>query len=136
VTYQAVYYRDPVGREPVGEFIDRLEPDCQSEVDWRIGLLNRLSDAMPELPFPHSSAIRGARYRGLRELRAPCGRAHYRILFRRSGRFFILLHAFEKRSRPIASHDLDVAIERWVDFQDRMDALPRIRPRAMGHDAP
>ena len=46
-------------------------PVCQSEVDWRISLLNGLTDANPELPFPHSSAIKGKAYRGLRGFERP-----------------------------------------------------------------
>lgn len=94
--YQAIYYRDERGHEPVNEFIDGLDPRCQDEVDWYIDLLNGLSDSNPELAFPYSSALKGTQYRSFRELRASCGRARYRILFRRSGRFFILLHAFQK----------------------------------------
>jgi phage-related protein len=136
VTFQAIYYREADGNEPVDAFIDTLDPACQSEVDWRISLLNGLSDSNPELPFPHSSAIRGKAYRGLRELRAPCGRSHFRIIFQRSGRLFVLLHAFEKRSREIPERDKQVALERWFDFKARMDAIPRGDPRAIGHDAP
>ncbi len=136
LAYQAVFYRDAEGREPVDTFIDTLDPVCQTEVDWRISLLNGLSDANPELPFPHSSAIKGVAYRGLRELRAPCGRTHYRIIFRRSERLFVLLHAFVKRSREIPDHDKELGLQRWLDFKDRMDAFPRSDPRAIGRDAP
>jgi len=136
VTYQAIYYRDADGDEPANAFIETLDPVCQSEVDWRISLLNGLTDANPELPFPHSSAIKGKAYRGLRELRAPCGRLRFRVIFQRSGRFFVLLHAFEKRSREIPERDKQVALERWLDFKARMDAIPRDDPRAIGHDAP
>ena len=136
MTYQAVYFRDSSGREPVKAFIDTLDPNCQDEIDWCISLLDGLSDANPELPFPYSSAVKGDQYRGIRELRASCGRAAYRILFRRSGRFFVLLHAFEKRTREIPERDAETARDRWRDFQRRMDANPRSDPRAIGHDAP
>jgi hypothetical protein len=136
VTYQAIYYRDSGGREPVNEAIDQLDEPCQDSVDWCINLLNCLSDGNPELPFPHSSAVRNPRYRAFRELRADCGRRHNRIIYRRSGRFFVLLHLIAGKTSSIADEDLRIAADRWTDFQARMNSIPRGSPRAMGHDAP
>lgn len=134
--YQAVYYRDEHGREPVNDLLDGLDPACQDNIDWYIDLLNGLSDANPELPFPHSSALKGPSYRAFRELRPSCGRVAYRILFRRSGRLFVLLHAFEKRARDVPEREKEIALQRWLDFKARMDSIPRGDPRAIGHDAP
>lgn len=136
MAYQAVYYRDRQGREPVNEFIDRLEPTCQDQLDWYIDLLNGLSDSNPELGFPYSSALKGTRYRAIRELRAACGRRRYRILFRRSDRFLVLLHAFAKDTGEVPEHEKAIALTRWLDFKARMAAVPRRHPRAIGHDAP
>ena len=136
MTYQAIYYRDARGREPVNEFIDGLEPTCQDDVDWYIDLLNGLSDTNPELAFPYSSALKGSKFRSFRELRPSCGRTAYRILLRRSGRFFVLLHMIRKATREIPERDKEIALGRWLDFKERMDATPRAKPRAIGHDAP
>jgi phage-related protein len=135
VTYQAIYYRDSKGVEPVDKDIDALDPACQDSIDRMIGLLNRLDDSNPELPYPHSSAIKTPKFRAFRELRADCGPTHYRIIFRRSERFFILLHLLYK-TNDIPEADLKIASARWDDFKARMDANPRRPPRAMGHDAP
>ena len=78
--------------------VDELDGVCQESIDWKIGLLNQLSDSNPDLPFPHSSQLKGTKYRAFRELRADCGRTHYRIIFRRSERFFILLHIIHKNT--------------------------------------
>ena len=96
--YQAVYYRDDRGREQVNDYVDELDDVCQESIDWKIGLLNQLSDSNPDLPFPHSSQLKGTKYRAFRELRADCGRTHYRIIFRRSERLFILLHIIHKNT--------------------------------------
>src|SRR5713226_9456596 len=45
-------------------FIDALPPERQEELDFKIGLLNRLTSTDPPLPFPHSSQLDGQ----LREL--------------------------------------------------------------------
>ncbi|HLI31866.1 MAG TPA: type II toxin-antitoxin system RelE/ParE family toxin [Solirubrobacteraceae bacterium] len=130
--FQAVYYRDRSGREPVRRFIDRLAEDIQAALENQIDRLNLLSDAMPHLPFPHSSQVDGE----LRELRCHFGRQHYRVLYARSGRLLVLLHVFSKRTAKIDPRDIAVARERWDDFKARMDAKPRVPPRAAGHDAP
>lgn len=130
--FQAVYYRDPDGEEPVSDFIDQLDDDRQVVLNNQIDRLNLLDDEIPHLPFPHSSQVDGE----LRELRAHYGREHYRILYRRSNRLLILLHMFMKRSAKIPETEKVIARRRWDDFQARMDADPRTPPRAVGHDAP
>ena len=129
---QAVYYRSRDGVEPVNEYIDGLEPVRQEEVDFKIGLLNRLTSSDPPLPFPHSSQVDGQ----LRELRCHYGRDLYRILYQRSGNLFVLLHMIEKRTGALPQAEIDVAKARFVDFRERMDAQPRRKPRPAGHDAP
>ena len=130
--FQAVFYRDVSGWEPVREFIDALDDDSQAAIEHQIVRLNLLSDAVPHLPFPHSSQVDGE----LRELRCHFGRELYRILYRRSERLIVLLYTFAKRSAKIDRRDIAIAQERWEDFKARMDASPRVPPRAAGHDAP
>ncbi len=130
--FQAVFYRDASGREPVREFLDSLEDDSQAAIGHQIRRLNLLSDALPHLPFPHSSQVNGE----LRELRCHYGRELYRVLYRRSERLLVLLHVFAKRSAKVSQRDIAIAQERWDDFRARMDAQPRVPPRAAGHDAP
>jgi phage-related protein len=129
---QAVYYRAADGREPVRDFIDELAVETQAAIDNQVDRLNLLSDEIPHLPFPQSSQVEGE----LRELRCHYGRSHYRVLYRRSGRLIILLHAFAKRSAKIPKRESEIARERWTDFKARMDANSRRPPRAAGHDAP
>ena len=127
-----MYYRDSNGVEPVNEFIDALAPERQEELDFKIGLLNRLTSTDPPLPFPHSSQVDGQ----LRELRCHYGRELYRIFYQRSGNLFVLLHAIDKRTGALRAADVEIAKARFEDFKNRMDAKPRRPPRAAGHDAP
>jgi len=129
---QAVYYRAADGQEPVRDFIDELATETQAAIDNQVDRLNLLSDEIPHLPFPHSSQVEGE----LRELRCHYGRSHYRVLYRRSGRLIVLLHAFAKRSAKLPRREIEIARERWADFKGRMDADTRRPPRAAGHDAP
>lgn len=131
-TFQTVYYRDMAGAEPVREFIQELGPGPAGVLRTQIRRLNLLSEAMPHLPFPHSSQVEGE----LRELRCHYGRDHFRILYRRSDRLIVLLHIFAKRTAKIPASEITVASDRWKDFKTRMDADPRTPPRPAGHDAP
>lgn len=130
--FQAVYYRDRDGVEPVRDFLDALDDDTFAVLAHQIDRLNLLNEAVPHLPFPHSSQIDGE----LRELRCHYGRDLYRVLFRRSGRLIVLLHIIAKRTRTVPKGDIQLAKERFDDFKSRMDADPRRPPRAAGHDAP
>ena len=48
----------------------------------------------------------------------------------------MLLHIIEKKTERLPARDVEVAQDRWIDFVDRMNALPKRPPRAAGHDAP
>lgn len=128
----AIYYRDSAGAEPVNDFIDALPEDHQLSIDSAIDLLNRVRPSDPPLPFPHSSQVDGP----LRELRCHHGRVLYRVLYRRSGNLFILLHIIRKNTGALPDEAIVIAKERWDDFRARMNAPHRQSPRAAGHDAP
>jgi phage-related protein len=129
---QAVYYRDADGVEPVLDFIASLDSKRRAALSRQLDRLNDLSDAMPHLPFPHSSQVDGE----LRELRCHMGSEHYRVLYRRSKHLIVLLHAFPKTTGKLPAGEIKIAQMRWDDFKVRMDARPPKPPRAAGHDAP
>jgi phage-related protein len=128
----AVYYRREDGAEPVDGFIDHLDERKQPIIDLQIDRLNDRPVSAPPLPFPHSSQVRS----GLRELRCHYGSELYRVLYRRSGNLFVLLHMLRKDTGRIPESDIELAETRWADFKRRMDAPRRRPPRAVGHDAP
>jgi phage-related protein len=149
VPTQAVFYRAPDGTEPVAEFLNdefpvaprKKKPSSREvqaaaskrvTIDLQIDRLNDLADDDPPLPFPHTSQIDGP----LRELRCHYGRAHYRVLYRRSGNLFVLLHMIRKAGKTVPRVEIEVAQGRWRDFTNRMEARPRKPPRAAGGDAP
>jgi phage-related protein len=129
---QAVFYRSVDGKEPVDDFIGRLNIKRQVAIDNQIDRLNDLADNGPPLPFPHSPQVDAE----LRELRCHYGNELYRILYRRSNNLFILLHVLRKSTGRIPGQDIEIASERWADFKARMDTPVRRPPRAAGHDAP
>lgn len=130
---QAVFYRDERGRQPVRDFLwSRVPEKTRLLIEEQIGEMNGLPDNAPPLPFPQTSQIDG----GLRELRCHSGRSLYRILYRRSGNLFVLLHVFGKDSRAVPRREVRIAQRRWSDFKRQMDNPYRRGPRPAGQDAP
>lgn len=131
-----MYYRDPQGHEPVNRWLEGLmatKPAAVAKIDEFVQEhLNGRSADRPPPEFPITSQIDG----GLRELRVRFANTRYRLLYQRSGNLVVLLHAFEKNTGAIAAADKQIAQQRFADFRARMDAQPRERPRAAGHDAP
>jgi phage-related protein len=130
---QAVYYRDENGVEPVDDFINGLPSKRAAKIDDFIEeYLNGRPPAAPPPEFPISSQIDGE----LRELRVRFGNTRYRVLYQRSGNLIVLLHAIEKHIGAIPGAAVELAKTRMGDFARRMDAKPRVPPRAAGQDAP
>jgi phage-related protein len=129
MAWPVTYYRDSEGREPARDYVRSLPGPTQAAV---VNYLGRLATFGPALPFPSSSQVEGE----LRELRPDMGNLHYRLLYRRTGNVFVILHAFLKPGSRIALGEIAVAQERWDDLVTRMNADPRQPPRAIGHDAP
>jgi len=133
---RAVYYRDKQGVEPVDDFVEQLmkaNPMAAAKIDDYVEEhLNRRAAGDPPPEHPVSSQIEGE----LRELRVRFARTRYRVLYRRSGNLIVLLHAFEKHTGRVPVGEQRLAARRFEDFKARMDAKPRRRPRAAGHDAP
>lgn len=127
MTWPVVFYRGPDGTQPVKGFLEAL-PDRDFAV--LENQLERLELFGPQLPFPYSSQVEGE----LRELRCHIGKRHIRFLYRRTDNVFVLLHVFEKRTKTVPEADKDAARARWSDFKARMEADPRVPPRAAGAD--
>lgn len=129
---QAIYYRDERGDEPVDGFIEGLPAKRAAKIDEYVAqYLNGKPPDAPPPEYPITSQLEG----GLRELRVRFANARYRILYERSENLIILLHAIEKDTGGVPDADIELAKRRMTDFTCRMDAAPRVPPRAAGHDA-
>jgi phage-related protein len=129
---QAVYYRDSKGGEPVDDFIASLSAKAAAKIDHYVEeYLNGQPPEAPPPDFPVTSQIDGE----LRELRVRFANTRYRVLYQRSGNLVVLLHAFEKHSGAVPAAKKRIAQRRMHDFKARMDARPRVPPRAAGKDA-
>jgi phage-related protein len=130
---QAVYYRDRSGQEPVRASLEALPVKRRAKLSEFVDeYLNDRSPDAPPVEFPISSQVDGE----LRELRVRFASTRYRLLYQRSGNLIVLLHAIEKHTGAIPQADVDLSRRRMADFTRRMNAEPRIPPRAAGQDAP
>jgi phage-related protein len=119
--------------EPVDRFIDALPAKRAAKIDAYIEeYLNGRSPDVPPPEHPITSQIAGE----LRELRVRFANTRYRVLYQRSGNLVVLLHAFEKDTGAVPVSEKATAKRRMADFKQRMDAKPRVPPRAAGADAP
>jgi phage-related protein len=128
----AKFYRGADGRQPVEDYILQQRPAVRLSINRQIDRVNMLDDRNPHLAFPHSSQIEGE----LRELRCHHGRQLYRILYRRSEQFILLLHIVEKHGALIPEEEKQIARMRWADFRKRIDAELRTQPSPIGKRAP
>jgi phage-related protein len=127
----ARFYRDPRGTQPVEDFIRTLPYAHQFAVYRMIERIDSLDETHSDLAYPYSSQIEGE----LRELRCHYGSAHYRILYRRSEQFVVLLHGFRKTTAAVPRRDKEIARRRWADFKKRMNEAPRSLPSPVGKGA-
>ena len=85
------------------------------------------------LPAPHSKHVRGK----LRRLKCDFAGLRYRILYHEAeSGLIVLLRIFVKKTSKIPQLEIELAESRWDDFEQRMNALRRVPPRAIGTDAP
>jgi len=103
-------YIDPQGRSPVEEFFNQLLAGDRARIDQTIGLLKEFG---LQLGLPYVKHLEGK----LWELRIRAGRRAYRVIyFAFTGRRFILLHAFLKKTQKTPRQEIAVARRRLADF--------------------
>ena len=107
------YYQSGNGKYPVEEFIDSLEKKSQARIARTLDLLEEFGIGLG-MPY--------ARYleKQLWELRVRLGRNRYRIIyFLPTGKTFIMLHGFSKKTDAAPRADLEIANNRREDYLSR-----------------
>jgi phage-related protein len=103
-------YKDSKGKEPVAEFLNSLFPNVRTKVVRSIDLLCNYGVLLKE---PYTKQIKGK----LRELRIKDNQGAIRILyFTYTGRRFVLLHGFIKKTDKTPIRDIEIAEKRMNDF--------------------
>jgi len=111
-TWTVDFYFDARDRSPVLDFINALPKREQAKLLRALGLLQEFG---PLLSMPHARPIDGK----LWELRGGAGRIFY---FAYTGRRFVLLHAYLKRTQEAPKQEIATALRRMADFVEREGA--------------
>lgn len=113
-SWRTVYYKAASGKVPVREFIEEQDAKTQERIRADFGRLRSFGAA---LGFPYVRKLEG---REFWELRTRVGADAYRTFyFAYSGRRFVLLHAFQKKSQKTPQKELDTAEARMKDYIER-----------------
>lgn len=111
--WRVVLYKSPSGACPVQEFIDGLEVEAQAKVSNTVKLLQEFGI---NLRLPHAKKLTGTTLWELRILGSNSNRILYVAV---SGKTFVLLHGFKKKSNKTPSKELRTAQDRLVDYMAR-----------------
>ncbi len=107
------FYQDSKGREPVGDFINSLPVGTQAKILRLIDLLARYGVLLKE---PYTKQIKGK----LRELRIIDKSGNIRIFyFSHTGKRFILLHGFVKKTGKTPDREIGIAEKRMNDLIEK-----------------
>ena len=111
--WEVQYYETGRGECPVQEFIDCLGNRAKAKIARTIDLLEKFGI---HLGTPYVKHVEGK----LWELRIRVGTNQYRIIyFLLTGKVFVLLHGFAKKSGRVPKRDLKIARVRQDDFLSR-----------------
>jgi len=116
------YYKMASGRVPVREFIDEQAVEVQEKI---FSDLVRLVQFNVKLGSPYVEKVEG---RDFWELRTRVrGNIYRTFYFAHTGKKFILLHAYQKKSQKAPKKELDVAEERMSDYLQRSEKTKKRR---------
>jgi hypothetical protein len=108
------FYEDADGNAPVEVFLNGLPKKHRAKL---LGLIAKLKEHGPTLPFPYSSQVDGR----LRELRTRFGKTRLRILyFGDANQEFILLRGVIKDSDKLERSDIEAAKNGMADHSRRL----------------
>lgn len=114
--YEVLFYFSATGRNPVLEFIRPLPRGEKSRIGHSIDELEWRGTSLRE---PHAKPLKTQD--GLYELRITGEDNIYRVLyFHFTGKSFLLLHAFVKKTQKTPSSEMDIAMKRLKDYKKRL----------------
>jgi hypothetical protein len=123
------FYQDADGAAPVEAFLNGLPKKHRAKL---LGLIAKLQEHGPTLPFPYSSQVDGR----LRELRTRFGKTRLRILyFGDSNQEFILLHGVVKDTEKLEKSDIQAARNYIADHNRKLSSKSKSSnsdPKAKG----
>lgn len=111
--WRVVVYESPNGDKPVEEFIKSLEDKAKLKVSHTFDLLEKFGI---EGAYPHTKKLTGTSLWELRILGSDSIRIFYVTI---TGKIFLLLHGFKKKTQKTPSKEIAVAKKRLGEYQLR-----------------
>ncbi|NCO68567.1 MAG: type II toxin-antitoxin system RelE/ParE family toxin [Nitrospirae bacterium CG_4_10_14_3_um_filter_44_29] len=109
------YYATVDGKRPVEKFIDSLSPEGRANYVFIADLLEEYGLNVKE---PYVKPITG--YKKLFEIRIKDRSNSHRIFyFASTGKKFILLHGFTKKTKKAPRKEIEIAVKRMQDYISR-----------------
>ena len=106
------YYETAGGKSPVKEFIDSLSPESKAKYIFIADLLEAYGIGVKE---PYVKPLTG--WRKLFEMRIKDKANIHRILyFAFTGRKFVLLHGFTKKTEKTPAREIEIAVRRMEEY--------------------
>lgn len=113
MNWQVIFYMDRNGNEPVKNFVLEQSDGSIGEILHVFDLLYRFNVA---LGLPYVEKVRDKIW----SLRIKHSSDYFRILyFSFSGKKFILLHAVKKKSDKLRNIDIEIAVKRMYDHEQK-----------------
>jgi phage-related protein len=123
------FYEEAEGNAPVEAFLNGLPKKHRAKL---LGLIAKLKEHGPTLPFPYSSQVDGK----VRELRTRFGKTRLRILyFGDANQEFILLHGVIKDTDKLEKSDIEAAKNNMADHNRQLIKkvkLGKLDPKVKG----
>jgi len=115
VDWTIEYYETPGGKRPVREFIDSLSPESKAKYIFIADLLEAYGIGVRE---PYVKPLAGTKK--LFEIRIKDKSNIHRILyFTFTGRRFVLLHGFTKKTEKTPAREIEIAAKRMEEYISR-----------------
>jgi phage-related protein len=112
VEWRIEYFREPSGRVPVQEFIDRLRTEEQIETMVASICCEPIACHLGDRGWRRSeNSLWELRIRSRRQLRV--------LYFAHTGKTFVLLHAFVKKTRQVPQAEIETATRRMKQYLRR-----------------
>lgn len=113
MNWEVEFYKDEEGKEPVPDFLSSLPSGTRAKV---VKLIDLLAEQGVLLKEPYTRHVR----RKLRELRIKDNVGLFRVFyFTYTGRRFILLDGFLKKTDKTPKREIEIAEKRMKNFMER-----------------
>lgn len=111
--WNIVYYENSSGGVPVFDFVESLNPTAKSKVSNTFDLLTEFGI---KLGSPHVKKVFGT---DLWELRILGGDSIRIFYIAASGRVFLMLHGFIKKSQKAPKKEIKIAVARLKEYKQK-----------------